>query len=369
MAKYLGAYAGIAGGSEPYALMAFTGFPLVYCFQRPSVDDREVAAVPGVWEWLGAQYATRDLTGPVPASIPGMKGSMDSDQVWTLLLDFDARNYLMTASITRFMPPRSMAGYFREDGLVLGHAYSMLSCRSLCLSSGEWVHLVMLRNPHGEGEATAEGVFSTKWRGDWSDTCSLWKEHQEVAEQVAFSPRNDGTFWMSWDDFTAAFDKVCVLPKSMEERRGGIKAFVDRAPVREVQKDPKKVGLSLARMADEEMWRDFAQLRAVYDPFLMCPGFLKDGTMDMELRWAATKPGRLQSYLDLNLQNGNEGGAEAIRGIVAKYGMEEALGPEGYVGGLIQDGVQTPAVTAARRQYAPKQRARSRTPARDSRPG
>ena len=71
MAKFLGCYGLIAGGSEPYALMAFTGFPLVYCLTRPSVDSTEVAAELDAWEWFGAQYAGRDITGPVPEKIPG----------------------------------------------------------------------------------------------------------------------------------------------------------------------------------------------------------------------------------------------------------------------------------------------------------
>jgi len=358
MAKFIGSYAGIAGGSEPYALMAFTGFPIVYCFTRPALDEAETAALLGEWEWLGAQYHSRPVTGPVPTKIPSIQSSLSDDEMWSLLLDFDARNYLMTASITRFVAPETTRGYFRNDGLVIGHAYSLLSGKAVVTSGGEWAGLVKLRNPHGEGDATPDGIFSTKWRGSWSDRSSLWDAHPEVAEQVNFNPKNDGTFWMCWSDFVRTFDKLSVLPKSMDERRGGLRPFVQRHQASVV---PASVGISLAKMADEEMWLHFSQLRAVYDPFVTLPGFLSDGTLETELCWAASKPGHLQRYLDLNRSSGNDFGYNAITVIIQKLGLTEALGPDGYVGGLMQEGQRDPSVTVARRPALPKRRARSRS--------
>lgn len=353
MAKFLGCYGLIAGGSEPYALMAFTGFPLVYCLTRPSVDSTEVAAELDAWEWFGAQYAGRDITGPVPEKIPGKDVPPTDDEMWRLLLDFDARNYLMTASITRYEPPASTRGYFREDGLVLGHAYSLLCGKEVFDRSGNEIRLALLRNPHGEGEATADGIFSTKWRGHWSDTSPLWAKHPEIALSVDFNPANDGVFWISWDDFSVIFDKVCVLAKSMDERRGGLRAFqhTDTSVLA-----PANVGLALATMADADMWRDFRQLKVVFDPFFIMPAFLDDGSFEKKLCWEASKPGRLQGYLDTNRATGNEGGYNAIMGLIKKNGLERALGKNGYIGGFVQeDGEQS--VTAVRRTQAPKRKA------------
>ena len=93
--------------------------------------------------------------------------------------------------------------------MVLGHAYSLLCGKEVFDRSGNEIRLALLRNPHGEGEATADGIFSTKWRGHWSDTSPLWAKHPEIALSVDFNPANDGVFWISWDDFSVIFDKVC----------------------------------------------------------------------------------------------------------------------------------------------------------------
>lgn len=100
MAKFVGSYAHLSGGTEPFAFMALTGFPLVhlggiigrfntapfrwsptlprYIFQRPAADKDEIlactarfkhqlsphspyrvrtAALRNHWQWRGAQYA------------------------------------------------------------------------------------------------------------------------------------------------------------------------------------------------------------------------------------------------------------------------------------------------------------------------
>jgi len=56
------------------------------------------------------------------------------------------------------------AGEMRnEEGVISGHAYSLISIHELKVS-GEVVRLLRLRNPWGSGE----------WQGDWSDKSSLW---------------------------------------------------------------------------------------------------------------------------------------------------------------------------------------------------
>ena len=56
--------------------------------------------------------------------------------------------------------------------------------------NGNTVRLVKLRNPWGSGE----------WNGDWSDSSPLWTE--ELRAQVGFDgARDDGIFWMDFNDF------------------------------------------------------------------------------------------------------------------------------------------------------------------------
>lgn len=324
MAKFVGSYAYLAGGSEPYALMAFTGFPIVYCFVRPTDNVEETRAVCGKWAWTGAQYIGRQTTGQTYADVPDAPPALSDAVLWAKLLDYDARNYLMTASITKFAPPADMRGYFREDGLVLGHAYSLICGKLATTSDGSKVQLVMLRNPHGENSITEDGVFSSKWRGAWCDRSYCWDTHPEVASQVGYVPLQDGIFWMSWDDFCDTFDKICVLAKSMEEPRAA-QAFARRNCT------STGLCLGLERMATAATALELRQLSLTFDPFTNLPDFLDDGTLETRLCWEATKPGRLQAYLDLNRASGNAGGLEWIKGKVQELGLSEALGPTGHL--------------------------------------
>jgi len=131
MSKFVGSYAWISGGSEPFALVALSGMPLVYCFARPTTNEEGTVAKVGEWMWCGAQYNGRTHTGMGYAGIRCDLPTLDDEQMWSRLMHFEARHYAMTAAITHFHTPTSHRGYFRRDGLVLGHAYTLLSFKSV----------------------------------------------------------------------------------------------------------------------------------------------------------------------------------------------------------------------------------------------
>jgi hypothetical protein len=73
---------------------------------------------------------------------------------------------------------------------------------------------------------------SFEWDGDWSDKSDLWNKHPTVklemgftslAEGINFSvgkeARDDGIFYMSWNDFLKYFDgvDVCVLSNDLDD--------------------------------------------------------------------------------------------------------------------------------------------------------
>lgn len=327
MAKFVGSYAFLSGGSEPYALTAFTGFPIVYCFLRAIKDNDETRALRNKWEWCGAQYINRQSTGQCYAVIPDAPDQLRNADMWTRLLDYDSRNYLMTASITRYEMPKDMAGFFREDGLILGHAYSLISGRAVSTREGEPIQVVMLRNPHGKTCETSEGIFASKWRGAWCDGSYLWTIHPEVAAQLNYDldhVKDDGIFYMSWEDFCDTFDKICVLAKSMAEPRAA-RAFHRR------KQNPSAVCLGLERMASANTIADLRMLSITFDPFTSLPDFLDDGTLETRLCWEASKPGHLQSWLDLNRSSGNDGGFQLLLKKIQELGLSDALGATGFL--------------------------------------
>ena len=100
----------------------------------------------------------------------------------------------------------------REDGLIEGHAYSLISAVEVKLKDGGAVRLVELRNPWGNQH---------EWSGAWADAAPEWKKYPEVAKELKFQPRADGLFWMSWESFVEIFTSVEVCRKSMPTKRAG----------------------------------------------------------------------------------------------------------------------------------------------------
>ena len=94
----------------------------------------------------------------------------------------------------------------RDDGLVAGHAYSVIR-----VAETHGFRLVQLRNPWGRYE----------WGGEWSDESPLWEEHPAVQRELwplrASTPRarfNDGTFWMPFATFVTIYSDVDVCDRS-----------------------------------------------------------------------------------------------------------------------------------------------------------
>ena len=96
----------------------------------------------------------------------------------------------------------------RKVGLVPGHAYTVLRVYEKKQKDKPDLRLLKLRNPWG----------SFEWNGAWSDGAPEWKKHKMV--KMSLRPkfdREDGIFWMAWDDFCTRFKRlhVCVRARGM----------------------------------------------------------------------------------------------------------------------------------------------------------
>jgi hypothetical protein len=89
----------------------------------------------------------------------------------------------------------------KSAGLVAGHAYALLHA----ITTSKGLKLLMLKNPHGGG---------IEWNGAYSDGHSSWnsalqKEVDKLTRsKLGTKPRDDGSFWMSADDFKAYFAEI-----------------------------------------------------------------------------------------------------------------------------------------------------------------
>ena len=110
------------------------------------------------------------------------------DNLWNKMIESEKKNYVMTAGTTK-----NLNGFRLEKiGLTPGHAYAVL--QALEIDTGKAVEkVVKLRNPWGNFE----------YSGDWSDYSSKWTD--ELKEKYEFNKKNDGIFFMAYDDFMQYF--------------------------------------------------------------------------------------------------------------------------------------------------------------------
>jgi hypothetical protein len=97
---------------------------------------------------------------------------------------------------------------FKEEiesfGLIPGHSFTLISVKEGIIK-GKNIRLVKLRNPWGYKE----------WNGPWSDQSQEWtKEAREVfLKDVGLVQKDDGLFWMSYEDFLKFFivSELCKI--------------------------------------------------------------------------------------------------------------------------------------------------------------
>ena len=74
------------------------------------------------------------------------------------------------------------------------------------------MRLVRLRNPHGNEE---------EWRGKWSDSDRGWDKISEGDKRrFNITKKNDGEFYMAFDDFLLYFGEVEVVHVRPGRERG-----------------------------------------------------------------------------------------------------------------------------------------------------
>ena len=115
------------------------------------------------------------------------------EDFFDMLQSADARNFTMMAASHGQGENRT------DEGVISGHAYSLISIHEL-QHSGREIKLLKLRNPWGQGE----------WQGDWSDKSTLWTP--ALKEKVGYVDGDDGIFFIELNDYLEhfAWTSVCV---------------------------------------------------------------------------------------------------------------------------------------------------------------
>jgi len=188
-AKVAGSYGSLEAGITEVAFQMLTGQTHQILWRR--ADDGRWA----MFRFDRAEWRGQHIVGG-RATKTGR--DLASSDLFARLAYYDQANFMIAANIaakSRWLEFR------RADGLVEGHAYSILEVQEI-----HGVKLVRLRNPWGQVE----------WKGPWSRGSPEWRRRPDVALDASRGDdRADGSFWMAFEDFTATFDNINVCPATM----------------------------------------------------------------------------------------------------------------------------------------------------------
>ena len=101
--------------------------------------------------------------------------------------DAQKKGFFVLADITETMSTNLES--LSRLGLITNHAYTVINTAVLRKSNGSEIKLLKMMNMWGTNE----------WVGDWSDSSSKWT--QEFKKEVGLEQKEDGIFWMSYDDY------------------------------------------------------------------------------------------------------------------------------------------------------------------------
>ncbi|PHT61484.1 hypothetical protein T459_34677 [Capsicum annuum] len=152
------------------------------------------------------QDALVDLTGGSGEEIDmrSIEAQIDlaSGRLWSQLLRFKQEGFLLGAG-----SPSGSYVHISSDGIVQGHAYSILQVREV-----DGHKLVQIWNPWAN---------EVEWNGPWSDPSPEWTDRMK--HKLKHVPEaNNGIFWMSWQDFQIHFRSIYVCHVYPTEMRYSI---------------------------------------------------------------------------------------------------------------------------------------------------
>lgn len=112
--------------------------------------------------------------------------------LWTIIKDSFDNNYILTATTVNQKA-------IEQTGLLKSHAYTLLQYKEGLLG-GRVIKLIQVRNPWGYKE----------WTGDFCDGSPLWTEQLKETLDISTEEKEDGMFWMDFNDFYKLFRLTAI---------------------------------------------------------------------------------------------------------------------------------------------------------------
>lgn len=194
VAKFCGGYHNLDGGLTGWGIHVLTGDPCFFLEREPGPGNK----------WRRKNFRTEGDSGKRKCFVVRTEEVYDAAKVFDILFEYRKKEAIMAAA-------NDGGGGDSADnarnGICQGHAYSVLDVRVVA-----GFKLVRCRNPWGTFE----------WTGKWSDKSDMWQQNPKVKDQLTGGTgevdKDDGAFWMDFDDFSTNFSGIDIIDRSTGER-------------------------------------------------------------------------------------------------------------------------------------------------------
>ena len=188
----------ILGCKETYTIHITPGDSEYSCWSKFNPNEQK-------WEMLG-NSPHDGFQGNWPSAWPKVGGGGDmhlrlnENDLFERMCEWDDHNFIMAAGT------KSGSDSESTDGVVDGHAYTVLECVNDV--AGTTFDLIKVRNPWGKGEFES---------GNWDDDGPGWVQYPQVKAALNPVVCDDGIFWVDKDEFFKYFKTLYLCAKDMSE--------------------------------------------------------------------------------------------------------------------------------------------------------
>ena len=120
-----------------------------------------------------------------------------SPDLFNTIQEANKENFIVLADITE--TKNTNLDVLSKMGLITNHSYSVIGTAVLKKPNGNEIQLLKMKNIWGTNE----------WIGDWSDQSLKWT--QEFKKAVGLQNKEDGVFWMSYDDYLQFYTSTHII--------------------------------------------------------------------------------------------------------------------------------------------------------------
>lgn len=171
-----------------------------------SLYEKAYAKFYGSYNILECGYfddAVVDCTGGISYNLYSDINT-NKDEIFKTLLSINSEKIISGCNFNNSFNTHNCSNdiNIERTGIISNHIYSILGTVFL-----DNLLLIKFRNPWGrDGE----------WLGDWSDKSHLWLNIQEDTKSKLLIDKNDGEFWMCFEDFISIWRTIYICDLGQE---------------------------------------------------------------------------------------------------------------------------------------------------------